>query len=144
MSADWQSYREPLRVTVVRTGLVALALGGVLARWWGSVQLWPAASILALWFSFGGHWVELGFLNWLRPRLPARRDVQMGARLGVWFIGGVLLALGMSATASVLRGLPLQGALRWWFGGLAFIGLELVVHFLTFLRGRPSFYNGRG
>jgi len=32
----------------------------------------------------------------------------------------------------------------WWLGGLAFIGIELTVHLLLLLRGRPSFYNGRG
>jgi hypothetical protein len=32
----------------------------------------------------------------------------------------------------------------WWVGGVAFIGIELVVHLALQVRGRPSFYNGRG
>jgi hypothetical protein len=32
----------------------------------------------------------------------------------------------------------------WWLGGLAFIGIEIVVHLMLQLRGQPSFYNGRG
>ncbi len=32
----------------------------------------------------------------------------------------------------------------WWLGGLAFIGIELVAHLALLLRGRPSFYDGRG
>jgi hypothetical protein len=32
----------------------------------------------------------------------------------------------------------------WWFGGIAFIGIELLAHLALQLRGRPSFYNGRG
>ena len=36
-----------------------------------------------LWPSLGGHWVELWFLNWLRPRLPVARGAQIVTRLGV-------------------------------------------------------------
>jgi hypothetical protein len=31
----------------------------------------------------------------------------------------------------------------WWFGGIAFIVVELVVHLVMRLRGLPSFYDGR-
>jgi hypothetical protein len=33
---------------------------------------------------------------------------------------------------------------HWWVGGLAFVGIELVVHLVLHLRGNTSFYNGRG
>jgi hypothetical protein len=97
-----------------------------------------------LWPSFGGHWVDVWFLNWLRPRLSVARAVQVWARLGVWFVGGIGLALGMALTAIALNEFV---PARWpvlWFGGLAFIGIELVAHLALQLRGRPSFYNGRG
>src|SRR5437016_5433814 len=66
-NSDWQPYREPLRSTLWRTGTIALVLGAVLARWWGGLARWPIAVVLLLWRAFGGHWVELWFLNWLRP-----------------------------------------------------------------------------
>ncbi len=97
-----------------------------------------------LWFSLGGHWVELWFLNWLRPRLSAARAVQVGARVGAWFVGGTGLAVGMALPALVLAGFRPAQWPAWWLGGLAFIGLELVVHLVLQLRGRPSFYSGRG
>jgi len=96
-----------------------------------------------LWPSFGGHWVELWFLNWL-PRISAARAVQILARFAVWFGGGIVLAVGMALTARALGG---YHPVRWpalWSGGIAFIGVELVAQLALQLRGRPSFYNGRG
>ena len=144
MTSAWQPYREPFRVTVIRTGGIALAVGAVLARWMGGLTRWPLATVLVLWFSFGGHWVELWFLNWLRPRLPAARAPQIAARLGVWGVGGIGLSLGMALTASVFASYAPAQWPAWWVGGVGFISLELVVHLLPQLRGRPSFYNGRG
>jgi hypothetical protein len=144
MASQWQPYREPLRTTLVRTGAIALVLGAVLARRWGGLARWPTATVLALWPSFGGHWVELGFLNWLRPRLPSARAVQVGARAVVWWIGGTVLFLGMGLTAMAIAGFRPAHRPAWWLGGLAFIGIELVAHLVLQLRGRPSFYNGRG
>jgi len=136
--------REPLRATLLRTGTIALVVGGVLARWWGGLARWPMTTLLALWPAFGGHWVEVWFLDWLRPRLSRARAVQMGARIGVWFLGGAGLALGMGVTAMVLGGFRPAWRSVWWRGGLAFIGIELVVHLLLQLRVRRSFYDGRG
>ena len=145
MTRRWQPYKEPIRATLMRTGTIALVGGALLARaWGGGLARWPIATLLALWPSFGGHWVELWFLNWLRPRLPDTRAAQMGARIGVWFVGGTGLALGMGLTAMMLSDVrPAQWPV-WWVGGLAFIGIELVVQLVLQLRGHSSFYNGRG
>lgn len=146
MTPTWQPFREPLRITLMRTGTIALVGGAVLALSRGGLAHWPLATCLMLWPALGGHWVEIVFLNYLRPRLPAARPVQVAARIGTWFVGGALLALGMGLTAMALgpRHLP-----HWpgeWIivGGLAFIGIELIVHVVLQLRGRPSFYTGLG
>ena len=110
----------------------------------GGVRYWPAATLLALWPAFGGHWVELFFLNWLRPRISDRRWVQAAARLIVWFAGGCLLLAGMYYTSIALHGyIPVRWP-AWWVGGIAFIGIELVTHLFLQLRGCGSFYSGRG
>jgi hypothetical protein len=143
MKSEWQPYREPLRATILRTGLIAIVVGAVLARM--SRRLgWPTAILLMLWPSFGGHWVEIWFLNWLRPRLSAARPVQVAARMGVWFVGGTGLAIGMVLTGMALRGFHPAHWPAWWIGGLGFIGIELMAHLGLQLSGRPSFYNGRG
>lgn len=144
MTPHWQPYREPLRATILRTGTIAIAGGAVLALFWGGLRHWPVAILLVLWPSFGGHWVEVWFLNRLRPRLSFARGVQVAARLGVWFVGGVGLAIGMGLTARAFTGFRPAHWPAWWVAGFAFIGIELVAHLILEWRGCPSFYNGRG
>jgi hypothetical protein len=144
MTAPWQPYREPIRTTALRTGILTVVAGvaiTVLSR--GRIA-WQTAVLFALWVSLGGHFVELLFLNWLRPRLPNTRGMQIAGRLAVWFAGGVVLSFGMTLSARVLMGTRSARQATWWQGGLAFIGLELVVHLILHLRGRPSIHDGRG
>lgn len=140
--AEWVPYRESLGVTLLRTGGLALVVGAVISRAWGVGGLgrWPVAALVAFWPAFGGHWIELWFLNWVRPRISAARAVQVLVRIVVWFVGGVLLAMGMSLTARALGGQELV----WWMGGVGFIGVELVAHLVLQGMGRGSFYDGRG
>ena len=144
MTSQWQPYREPLRTTLLRTAIIAIVVGAVLALSLGALARWPRFSLLMLWPSFGGHWVEVWFLNWLRPRLSIARGVQIAARIGVWFVGGTGLYIGMCLTAMAFDGFRPTVWPTWWLGGLAFIGVELVAHLALQLRGRPSIYNGRG
>jgi hypothetical protein len=148
MTSPWQPFQEPLRVTLLRNGTIAIVVGAVLARFWGGLTRWPLATLLVLWPSLGGHWVEVWFLNWLRPRISVARSGRVAARVGVWFVGGIGLAIAMRWTAMALAGFRLRHWPAWWVvgwvGGLAFIGIELVAHLALQLRRRPSFYNGRG
>ena len=143
----WQPYREPLRTTLVRTILIAIVAGTVVATWSARSARpirWPLAVVLMLWPSFGGHWLELWYLNWLRTRLPAERTVQGVARLATWFLGGCGLGVAMVFTIRALGGIrPIRWP-AWWLAGVVFIGVELVAHLALQARGRPSFFNGRG
>jgi hypothetical protein len=142
MTSQWRPFSEPLHVTLIRNGTIAIVLGAVVARFWGGLSRWPLAALLALWPSLGGHWLEVWFLNWLRPRLSAAHPVQIAARIVVWFVGGIGLANGMILTTSVLTRSRLNNLPAWWLAGVTFICLELVVHLFLHLRGRPSFYDG--
>jgi hypothetical protein len=144
MTSKWQPFHEPIGQTLFRTVLIAIVVGGAIAlasrRW----TIWPLATLLVLWPSFGGHWVEVWFLNWLRPRIDPSRSVQVTARVLVWFASGYVLTLGMFMTASAFVHWRLPQRLNWWSPGVAFVCLELVMHLLLQLSGKPSFYNGRG
>ena len=139
-----EPFREPLRVTLTRTIAIAAVAGAVLARFSGGLQHWPRATLLMLWPSFGGHWVEMWFLNWLRPRISQRRDAQIAARIATWFAGGCVLGIGMGLTAAAIANYPLSRLSAFWLAGLVFVAVEIVAHIPLQLRGRPSFYNGRG
>ena len=98
---------------------------------------------MALWPAFGGHWIELWFLNWLRPRIAPGRYVQVLARLAMWSVGGIAIAMMMRVTAHALGGVDIAWRTV-WLGGVAFIAIELVVHAALAGRGLRSFYDGRG
>jgi len=134
-------FHEPMWRTALRTFAIAFIVGVSSAWRSGQLHLWPSLTLVALWFTLGGHWVEVFYLNALRPRLPASRMIQIVARLAIWFVGGILLGLGASFTAARLAGLH-AGWPVWWFG-VGFVLLELFVHLPTYLLRRPSFYNGR-
>lgn len=140
---QWKPFQEPVHVTLVRNVSIALIVGAVLARSWGGLSNWPFATLVALWPSLGGHFVEIWFLNWLRPRLSSDRGAQVAARIGVWFLGGLCLALAMNLTAMTF-GYRLFQWTNLWLGGLGFICIELVAHLMLRLRGRPNFYDGQG
>lgn len=133
-----------MRVTLTRTVGIALVVGGVLAWRRGGLARFPVASMLVLWPALGGHFVERWYLDAVRPRLPESAGVQFIARLAVWFVGGIALALGMALTAIALTGSRRIPWGWWWVAGLAFIAIEIVAHLLLRLGRRPSLFDGRG
>ena len=73
---------ETLRVTLLRTVPMALVLGSVITlvtqgvpstskAWW----VWLGRVVAALWFTFGGHWVELAFLRRVLPGGAQQRQL---------------------------------------------------------------------
>jgi hypothetical protein len=144
MTARWQPFQEPIRQTLFRTVMIAVVVGGAIALSSRKGSSWPLATLLVLWPSLGGHWVDVWFLNWLRPRVSPSPGVQAASRLLVWFGGGSLIALGMRLTASAFVQWRAPQWLTWWLGGAAFVGIELVIHLLMQFRGKRNFYNGRG
>ena len=140
MTAPFEPFSEPLGTTLKRTIAIALVAGLVFTlATRGSLARWPISALIMMWPSFGGHWVDLWYLNWLRPRLPADSSVHVVARLATWFAAGCVFGVGMALTASAFsyRPVPLP---RWWLAGIGFIIVELVAHLGLRLRGRPSFY----
>jgi hypothetical protein len=139
----WEPFVEPWRTTVRRAGLLALAIGvgvGLYARQLATV---PLVTLIALWFTLGGHFLEVLLRNQLRQRISGQAAVQALVRIACWFAGGSVLYEGALATRAILTG---RGAVPWpwWMGGIAFVGIELLVHLLLYVRGQPSFYDGRG
>jgi hypothetical protein len=141
---DWHPFRESLRTTLTRTFVIAAVAATIAAAGFGRLGLWPLLFLVMLWPSFGGHWIDFFFLNYLRPRLPSSRSLQLGARLAIWFVGGILLSLGARITLSAFMAHAPERWLTWAAAGVGFVAIELVAHAGLQARGRPSFYNGRG
>jgi hypothetical protein len=138
----WQRVDEPLLQTLARTFTIAAVVGVAIGLARHSAVLAPVGALAALWPSLGGHFVEIAFLDFVRPRLPRARLAQVAVRIVWWFVSGALLGAAMIATARLL--VDDAPTWRWLMGGLAFIGIELVAHTVLALRRRPSFYRGDG
>ena len=136
-------FQEPLARTLTRNVGIALVAGGLFALTQRNPALVLPSALLALWYSLGGHYVEVAFLNTIRQRIATGRCARSALRIAVWFAGGVVLYLLMATTARLLPVPPLRFEL-WWLGGFILIGVELVVHALLRLRGLPNFYRGDG
>lgn len=132
-----------MRQTLARNFGIAAVVGGALALREGRLALWLPISVLALWFSLGGHYVELLFLTGIRPRIQAVRPALYASRLVLWFAGGAVLHTCMVLTARALPLVPPRFGM-WWFGGVLLIGIELIVHALLAFRALPNFYRGTG
>lgn len=142
--SDWTPFREPFRTTLMRTLSIAIVAGGVVALTTKHPARWPTLALLMLWPSLGGHWIDLLYLNVLRPRLPRGRTLHLLTRVAVWFAGGVVLATGVQLTVGMFAEHASIGWLTWATAGALFVAVELVAHAGLHLRGRPSFYNGLG
>src|SRR4051812_29695956 len=98
----WTRFHEPIGRTLARNIAIAVVVGATLAFRYRDPGLLMPMSALALWFSLGGHYVEVAFLNEIRPRISSAGPPQISARLGAWFVGGSLLYVLMATTAHLV------------------------------------------
>ena len=153
----FSAYRESLTATVTRTGATAVAVASIAiftrlhrlpasgGEWFG----WFVWVVAVGWISFGGHWAELLYLNGIRPRIANWSDSTLVCvRLVIWLVGGAILFLGAVLSRNLLMSgqVPGHAQLGWAlrYGGPLFVAVELVVHLVLLLTGRPSFWNRRG
>jgi hypothetical protein len=135
-------FSEPFSRTLRRTVGLAIAIGAIIALIRHRLALFPLGVEFALWFTLGGHFVELVCRNQLRP-LISNRIVGFVVRIVAWFVGGSLLYAGALSTRALVFPQH-RSTMPWWIGGVAFIGGELLIHLLLLARGEPSVYNSRG
>jgi hypothetical protein len=137
-----EPFREPWQKTAVRTvslAVIAGVIAGLISR---RFTIAPLVALLALWFTLGGHFIELLFRNRLGSPLRGGPMYQV-ARLVFWFVGGCLLYGGVWLTAKAITGhAPAQ--FPWWGAGLGFAAAELLIHLRLREMGQPCFYDGRG
>lgn len=130
---------EPLGRTLIRNLAIAVVVSTAISLFRHDFRRFLPVAVLALLPSFGGHYIEVAFVNHIRAQLPNDSLTRALVRILVWFGGGVFLYLGMAFTSRVLPIHPLPIGF-WWCGGLLFIALELVLHAVLAIRGRSEFY----
>jgi hypothetical protein len=137
-----EQFREPWRTTAIRTGSLALAVGVGAGVFTGRLAVAPLATLMALWLTLGGHFVELLYRNTLRHYFAGPPIVRVLARLCYWFAAGSALYEGALVTRA---GLTTQGAvsLPWWTGGVVFTAIEFAIHLFMRARQQPNLFDGR-
>ena len=138
-----QPFSEPWSRTALRTGALALLVGVGIGLARHRLGMVPFATLMALWFTLGGHFVELLFRNWLWRWVPGGSVGRVLARIALWFAAGVIFAALASLTRDVLLQ-PGPSLIAWWIAGSGFVAVELLIHLGLRARGQPSFYDGRG
>jgi hypothetical protein len=133
---EGERFLTTLTRTTLVAGLVALMLLVVLPRHAGLVPDFVDVFTIAFSFAFFGHYVERFLLA-----LP-QIEVGLGrlVRLAGWFAGGLwCYVVARWCWVHYGRDLAELPGLVW--GGVFFVGLELLVHAALRARRQPNFYD---
>jgi hypothetical protein len=90
---------------------------------------------------FGGHWLELLFINYLKFVLPKNILLLYFIRIAYWFLCSVPLFYIANLISNLFSHKTGQLG-NWWTFGFFYIGIQLFVHAVMHIRSRKSFYNG--
>jgi len=90
---------------------------------------------------FGGHYLELVFINYVKFALPKNILLLYFIRIGYWFLCAIPLFFIADFVYNLFS--DKTGHLgHWWAFGFFYIGIELFMHAIMQIRLKKSFYNG--
>ncbi|QEC75041.1 hypothetical protein [Mucilaginibacter ginsenosidivorax] len=90
---------------------------------------------------FGGHWLELLFINGVKFSLPKNIISLYLIRIVYWFVCAVPLFFAANLITGLFSPKTVQMG-RWWMFGFFYIGIQLLMHAIMQVRFKKSFYNG--
>lgn len=139
-----ESFIQTVKRTIITTTIIAVILfcfrifpSGGKTNIAAFATIWTAVFCIV----FGGHWLELLFINHIKFVLPKNMLFLYFVRICYWFLSAVLLF----AVATLANNLLSQRAGYlggWWIFGLIYIGIQLVMYAIMHIRFKKSFYNG--
>lgn len=143
-----QKYSEPFLKVVLRTLVTSAVIALILtfARVFPYQGMGKTAVFGLIWLMlfcvvFGGHWLEVLFINYLKDMLPQNILLLYFARIAYWILCSVPLFIlaNFAANSLTSHGMHLG---NWESFGLVYIGIELIMHTFMYFRWKKSFYNG--
>ena len=90
---------------------------------------------------FGGHWLELLFVNHIKFILPKNIILLYFVRICYWFLCSILLFTLASLPDNLLSHRTRHLG-NWWTFGFLYIGIQLIMNVIMQIRLKKSFYNG--
>ena len=139
-----ESFIQTLIRTVLTTTIIAVILyllhifpsGGE-----SKLALFEMIWLVVFCIVFGGHWLELVFINQVKFVLPKNILLLYLIRIGYWFLCSIpLFFLANSITNLFSHKTGQLG--HWWIFGFFYIGIQLFMHGIMHIRFKKSFYNG--
>jgi hypothetical protein len=143
-----QKFTESFPKTLIRTLITAALIAVILlfAHVFPLHGMSKPAVFSIIWLMifcivFGGHWLELLFINDIKFMLPQNLLLFYLTRLIYWFLCAIPLFILADWIGNSLshQGLRLG---NWLTFGFFYIGIELFMHAIMHLRWKKSFYNG--
>jgi hypothetical protein len=139
-----ESFTQTVIRTIITTTIIAIILtwlhifpSGEKSKLTQFVMIWSAIFCIV----FGGHWLELVFINHIKFALPKNIFVLYFIRIGYWFLCSILLFFIANLIVNLFPHRTGQLG-HWWIFGFFYIGIQLFMHAITHIRSKKSFYNG--
>jgi len=139
---------EPFLQTVIRTILTTTIIAVIIILVHvippgdkSKITLFEMIWSMVFCIVFGGHWLELLFIDHLKFALPKNILLWYGIRIGYWFLCAIPLFFLMNLVKN-LFGYQAVHLGRWQVFGVLYIGIQLVMHAIMQARFKKSFYNG--
>ena len=148
MEIQREKYKEKIKNTLIRNFLIALLIGLIFTfvqfdNFNDVTTKQLTINIISIfWISFGGHWIDILYLNYLRFQLPKKRHIETTTRLLWWYLGGTLLFTAVSITQNAFNSVTMIPLISWYYG-IIFILIEFVAHGIMQLVRKESFWNGK-
>jgi len=139
-----ESFFQTVKRTIITTTVIAIALtlSGIFPTGGKSKPvLFGMIWLIAFCIVFGGHWLELVFINYLKFVLPKHILLVYFLRIVYWFLCSIPLFIIANLVANLFSH-NTQHLGRWWAFGLIYIGIQLLMHSIMHIRLKKSFYNG--
>jgi hypothetical protein len=139
---------EPFLQTVIRTIVTTTIIAGIIFLLHvfppgekSKLTLFEMIWTMVFCIVFGGHWLELVFINRIKFALPKNIFLLYCIRIAYWFLCSIPLFFMMNLVENLFS--YQAGHLgRWEVFGLLYIGIQLAMHAIMHIRFKKSFYNG--
>ena len=143
-----EKFYEPFHRTVIRTALFAGILS--LFFYWNQLADEQGKEMLRIfgngwmscfWFTFGGYWIEILYINYLKFYLPRNLPLLYACRIVVWYGTAIVFLYLSESSYNFLMKQENSITISWTFGFI-YIGIEMLIHGFIHYRIKKSFWNG--
>ena len=142
-----EKFHESFPKTVLRTAITAVVLtiifyfGNIFQANGNKLKVFGISWASIMCITFGGHWTEILFINYLKYYLPKNLAVLFAARIIMWYATAIVLFFISQYVFNTLSGSN-QTLGGWQVFGFVYILIQMIIHGIIHLQIKKSFWNG--